>query len=1395
MEAKYKALVEAYEAVGDQVPDYAWPNGDPGASGQQLEQYEIAYNAYYNAISAQIANAEALVDDILAYKEGYAQWEQMVLFYEQQKAAYDDAVSAFSVALVADLFSSNVTASVANVSPAKVLFVNVTTVAQGIADGQKAFKIIDKISSDTNLPGITLDNVTSYVSSNAGTIASYINNAGGAITVSLHENISVSGVGAQYDATYTYTISQTTLDAAAAVAAFPPLAVPSPPVMPPFTSITAVDGSSYIDTMNAQAASAYALIDVAVKRFEATVVSANVSGGTDVYYAKNGEAKTFALSFADAFPTDGGDDADFEDYDWTVTTTGDVIDAATVSSGVLTVSIQEDVLGDGTVTVTAKFNATGEYNVVQVTPLTFTVKVVDSMVFDGANPYTATADSTQADQTVALPAVQNAVGAVAYTVVPVGAEESKGRVTYDEATKTVKVAKDANAGTYTYAVSAVDSQGFTAETTLVITVTNANDAAYAAQLARVQAVQDQVNQILGYISLLPEGSLDQSYLSSLLAFADLTTPLETMWNDGEPVLNTAALTELLTAASAFGANLGLDVSTITNALSILQSFNLLTLDKDVFVNGYFISRPYFGSYTIPSIPTLYADAVESAWNAFAAQFAPINNLIAALEDLADYVANTDYASIDSLNEVNAYIQGLAAKYAAVDAALNAFADSDSIITTIVEVALENSTALLKTGLQLVGATGEASLNALINPYIDEYVTDLELNAQLKALLSQGYGELLGAISTGVDGLPQVTLADIVAWSGEVNAALQKVALISQCITDKVNAIIAFIENVQNVDRDALKAALKDQLDLLELYLKAQLEAAIDQAQREAIAALIDAVQELREQILSSETLAQVKAFIDDVRDAWETAVAVIKFIDQKVDDLLDFAKQVKEAYEQLEALVTQFAESVQFAAVATIAKIEAAIAQLEDIIDYLEGVDWEQLSEEALAEIQRVIGGVLADIQAQIPGLITQLQDALAVAADKIEEFAKEALELAVAYINAHPAFVITGPDEVVFTEAVKDSDAFGIDFSQDVKDFIASLNALIADVAGSDDYAIALTPADLGVALSFLIDPAVTGVSFDPATGVVSIDPAAGVIPAAGGIPENFGFSLKVITGNANVDAVLDSIGIVLASKDVTVKNTDKSELAEAIADGETVTEGVDEDGETLYDQLDSLKDEIAAARDADLSDEQTAALDALEDLVAQLEDALAALEDALAAAEAVYADPNATQQQINDATDALNAAIAAVDALIDAVNAAIDDYNAAPPKEEEPVTPVNPVNPPVNPVPIAPAPVTPGYVSPVTTVVVQTITSASSDAVEEEAETTTSTAAVGSRSSSSGSKDVTITGEDVPTSSGNAKTGFASYISPLAWGLIGAVVLIGLLAWFLAAAKRKKGEEKEVA
>ncbi|MDR1778448.1 MAG: hypothetical protein LBR14_01660, partial [Clostridiales Family XIII bacterium] len=37
MEAKYKALVEAYEAVGDQVPDYAWPNGDPGASGQQLE--------------------------------------------------------------------------------------------------------------------------------------------------------------------------------------------------------------------------------------------------------------------------------------------------------------------------------------------------------------------------------------------------------------------------------------------------------------------------------------------------------------------------------------------------------------------------------------------------------------------------------------------------------------------------------------------------------------------------------------------------------------------------------------------------------------------------------------------------------------------------------------------------------------------------------------------------------------------------------------------------------------------------------------------------------------------------------------------------------------------------------------------------------------------------------------------------------------------------------------------------------------------------------------------------------------------------------------------------------------------------------------------------------------
>ena len=529
---------------------------------------------------------------------------------------------------------------------------------------------------------------------------------------------------------------------------------------------------------------AQAIDNARILRFTNTVVSDQVGDGATIHLSVKGDTAQVCLAFRDGFPAEEGTGADFSDYTWNVNLTGDDVVAFEVLGDCLTLT-SKPVLGTASFFVTATFNTTGDYSVADIMALAFSVEVIETLSFE-SSATEASADSTKAGVTLPVPPVKNAIGAVDYQLVSITPAEAYGRITFSAGA--IRVAKEANAGTYDVVISAQDSKGYTDQTTVTLTVTNAYDEMYANRLAQLKNIEDEIATLLSVAELFTSDS--DKFLTALKAFSTVSGPLEAMWANGKPVVNEQSIRGFTTALGAIGSidpsiKIGTDL-TIGTLNGLSKYLGYLPLDKQTAMEGYTINL-VFMKFNFPSVPKLYVDAVLAAWNIFKDQITPVTGLINAYKDLYAFVTDTDYLSLRDLHAINAYIQTLYFKYSAFDTALNVFVNSKSFLVPVINALLGNVDNLVTMGLGLANTAGRPMLHGVIDPLIDTYLPVEQLNRPLKSLLDKGFdlvletvGKAGGLVSTNL------SLKDFAAFSGKVKLALGTLARASAMIVTAVD---------------------------------------------------------------------------------------------------------------------------------------------------------------------------------------------------------------------------------------------------------------------------------------------------------------------------------------------------------------------------------------------------------------------------------------------------------------------------------------------------------------------------------------------------------------------------------------------------------------------------------
>jgi hypothetical protein len=406
-----------------------------------------------------------------------------------------------------------------------------------------------------------------------------------------------------------------------------------------------------------------AIEDIKNLRVSVSVLADGIaSDGTGtVRFARDGSPKEFPLSFSNVFPIDGGDNADFSNYVWSVKSEGDdILASAKVEKvdgvDVLKLSVMPNTIGTTTVTVTAEFKSPGKIYTggVIVTPLTFTVSAVDTIVFENESLVVTDPIDSTSNYILSLPAVKNYTGTVTYAFAE-GTTLADDRITLTQDGK-INIAKDTNADNYAFTIVAKDDTGDTTEVAVAFTVVNKYDDQFYAWRSDLIGIQEQVNTTLALVKSLPTSAENEAYIAALEVLANILGPYDAIWNNGKPQA-------------------------------------VISLTKQMAVEGYTTSILGI-SVTTPSPLKLYYDGIMASWSAFEGQIAPITKLVNAYNDLESHVTNTDYAALTSLDSINEYIQVLNAKYVALDTALSEFAASDSVVVPLIEGVLENTKTLL-----------------------------------------------------------------------------------------------------------------------------------------------------------------------------------------------------------------------------------------------------------------------------------------------------------------------------------------------------------------------------------------------------------------------------------------------------------------------------------------------------------------------------------------------------------------------------------------------------------------------------------------------------------------------------------------------------------------------------
>ncbi|MDR0852633.1 MAG: InlB B-repeat-containing protein [Clostridiales Family XIII bacterium] len=531
--------------------------------------------------------------------------------------------------------------------------------------------------------------------------------------------------------------------------------------------------------------------------------------------------------------------------------------------------------GPVTLTVTAtpgEIVSGSEYTSIVVLPLTFTVNLVDELAFlddavtDVLIDITTQADGGYGDATVSRGQAGGGVAPLIYDYA--WGTNTDARITGNP-DGTITVGKDANAGTYTVTVTVTDSAipANSIFKTFDIVVTNAYDDRYASQLADLQSIKRDIETLKALGTQL---GVDFSGILAAIP-SDVTAEYEAIWNNGDPTFAGAAISkqEAFEGVLSGGSTLTKTLQDfIDEALAGLPSWVPQQI-KDLAIAGAklaFEEAQKLAGGTVGLAPLQnYYNFITGLYATIEAQIKPVVDLAYAAQALSDFTANYDYASITNLYYADAYIQELNKLYAAFDDALIAFDASDSLIAdlfteTAIKAINEFAPTLLSGGISGAGSLLRAQL---------ENIQDATLRALIGRLLEEATSE----ISDAASGLElNATFDDVLAVSAAIRDALNKLADASACLIRTIDEINGVVNEIKDIDPDAVKQQLRDYyddlLDYVDRYVEENKQALIDQIEE----AYKEAIKRIEAAVTSEEFQKAVADAQDQLFDFWTDAV-------------------------------------------------------------------------------------------------------------------------------------------------------------------------------------------------------------------------------------------------------------------------------------------------------------------------------------------------------------------------------------------------------------------------------------------------------------------------------------------------------------------------------------------
>jgi hypothetical protein len=976
------------------------------------------------------------------------------------------------------------------------------------------------------------------------------------------------------------------------------------------------------------------------------------------------------------------------------TVTYEVVNAASVAEFIqcdivddtITLTPKKHTANDLTLSVKADFTVKNSaYNalapVVDPNPLSIKVNVTNKLTFDTSEitvPIGITKDAYQ-NQTIVVSASGGRDVTYASTLAEGSVDETHGRITFGGDTFTI--GKDANTGTYSYDVVATDAKGQTAEQTVTFVVTNAYDAEFAWRRAELEEIQKQIKDLLDAMALLPSDQVDPNYLAILNAFSTIISPYDAMWNNGNPAITQETMYNLadqIEALSADDAEIGWMVTAIRGIgdlievevnLGIFGTFKVsdyLKSDKQSVIDGYHITIiSGLWEQDVPSIPGLYYEAVTTAWGTFQKEISPLTALMDAYEDLETFVVDTDYAGLTSVEAVNGYVQTLYVKYAALDAALAAFNESEGFVRDIAAGILDNANELIAAAVGVQGDAGRLALEALIQPLIDEYITDATLNEWVSGLVTDAFDAVFGVVSDVANGLPEVpSLNEIVGYSAQLRTALAGLAETSALVAGTVQ----WGKDFDLADYDLAKIDMLDDylLQIYEDYLTAVTGSA---NAAEIVESLRAKIEDLRARLEGNPTFQEVAAIYKEISSIYTTVTAAIDYFSSDRPEQ-DF-EAVKAAFIQTLEEIRDLALSGQTTGADLQADIEkrinVLIAILENApISELAFPDTEtyKLLEGALDELGEFLGGI-AGVDFAGPY-------------DEAKAAFKEAMRVIATIYNVYQfverimAYVESGALERDIIDYINRLVEKAItEITAEINAQIAIIDAIIRavpnpEITSSGDIFRSTTGAitfstDVGWLLDVLYEYA--GVPYPTYTVVSAMNAdggnAAGLFEISddnklklngAGPLDNGAYTVHVSlvfgTGNTTIDGKLNALFDTYSAKVSVDLPLEKAELRKAITDAKTEMNNAASSIAAITKVIDKAT-ETAEGYPSDIEDALKAEIDALQaaldDVIASrsaLDDAREGGIDALADADE-QKDLNTAVEEINDKQTKLKAAL----------------------------------------------------------------------------------------------------------------------------------------------------------